>query len=114
MNPEWDDLSLILDGSWRLPRPPSSGLQWPTVLLEFVTEVGDCQALLCRARNDRPCFGIRNGSWGLPRPPSSGSQWPTVLLEFVPGVKPNQIKLTVIARSEATKQSHGIGRHLIK
>jgi putative endonuclease len=27
MNPEWDDLSLILDGSWRLPRPPSSGLQ---------------------------------------------------------------------------------------
>jgi putative endonuclease len=27
MNPEWDDLSLILDGSRGLPRPPSSGSQ---------------------------------------------------------------------------------------
>ena len=27
MNPEWDDLSLLLDGSLRLPCPPSSGSQ---------------------------------------------------------------------------------------
>jgi putative endonuclease len=27
MNPEWNDLSLILDGSLGLPRPPSSGSQ---------------------------------------------------------------------------------------
>jgi putative endonuclease len=27
MNPKWDDLSLVLDGSLRLPRPPASGSQ---------------------------------------------------------------------------------------
>jgi putative endonuclease len=27
MNPEWVDLSMALDGSLRLPRPPSSGSQ---------------------------------------------------------------------------------------
>ncbi len=27
MNPEWKNLSLFLDGSLRLPRPPSSGSQ---------------------------------------------------------------------------------------
>jgi hypothetical protein len=36
--------------------------------------VGDCRALLRRARNDLTFIGIRDGRWGLPRPPASGSQ----------------------------------------